>query len=249
MRWTSAACTDIGRVRSTNEDASFADDAQGVYVVADGMGGHAAGEVASQMAVAGVGRSLCRLREAGSDVRAVKRGLQEAVGQANREILQRAGREQEKRGMGTTLTTLVVFPSLEYLVGQVGDSRAYRWRQGRLEQLTKDHTVVQEQVDRGLLSGEQARLHPLSHILTRALGAQADVEVDLLTGSAEPGDLFLLTSDGLSGMVSDAEIAEILVREESRSLEQVAEALVDAAKREGGVDNITVLLVRVLPGD
>jgi serine/threonine protein phosphatase PrpC len=144
--------------------------------------------------------------------------------------------------MGTTLTALVVFPSGAYVVGQVGDSRAYRLRGGRLEQLTRDHTVVQEQVDRGLLTGEQARLHPLAHILTRALGAQPEVHADLVTGTAQPGDLFLLASDGLSGMVSDEAIAEILLRERD-SLDRAAAALVDAANREGGADNVTVVLV------
>lgn len=245
MKWTSAARTDIGRVRTTNEDAWFADDARGVYLVADGMGGHAAGEVASRMAAERVGRVLCALREKGSDVEAVKKGIAHAVEKANLEIVERAAKEHDKRGMGTTITALVLFPGAQYLVGQVGDSRAYLLRKGRMEQLTKDHTVVQEQVDRGLLTGDQARLHPLSHILTRALGAQSDVRADVLTGSAQPGDLFLLASDGLCGMVNDAEVREILMREGEGSIGKAAEALVEAAKDHGGVDNITVLLVRI----
>jgi protein phosphatase len=245
LKWTSSARSDIGRVRTTNEDAWFADDARGVYLVADGMGGHAAGEVASQMAAEGVGAALCRILQAGSGVDAVKAGISEAVKKANLEIVERAAREQDKRGMGTTLTTLVLFPNATYLVGQVGDSRAYVLRDEKLQQLTKDHTVVQEQVDRGLLTGDQARLHPLSHILTRALGAQSEVKVDLQTGTARAGDVFLLVSDGLSGMIDDAEIRRVMLEQSGGPLSATAEALVEAAKREGGVDNITVLLVRI----
>lgn len=249
MKWTSSARSDIGRVRTTNEDAWFADDGRGVFLVADGMGGHAAGEVASQMAAERIGAAICRLRDADSGVDAVKAGLAEAVRKANIEIVERAAREQDKKGMGTTLTMLVLFPSATYVAGQVGDSRAYLLRGGRLQQLTKDHTVVQEQVDRGLLSGDQARLHPLSHILTRALGAQSEVKADLLTGTAQPGDLFLLASDGLSGMLEDTEIRKILARNPQAPLSETAEALVEAAKDEGGVDNVTVLLVRILSQD
>jgi protein phosphatase len=249
LKWTSSARSDIGRVRTTNEDAWFADDARGVFLVADGMGGHAAGEVASQMATERIGTAICRLRDADSGVDAVKTGIGEAVKKANHEIVERAAREQDKKGMGTTLTTLVLFPSATYVVGQVGDSRAYLLRGKQFQQLTKDHTVVQEQVDRGLLTGDQARLHPLSHILTRALGAQSDVKVDVLTGTAQPGDIFLLASDGLSGMVEDAEMRTILARDPQAPLGAMAEALVEAAKKEGGVDNVTVLLVRILPED
>lgn len=232
-----------------NEDAWFTDDARGVYLVADGMGGHAAGEVAARMAIERVGEHLCRLRDERASVEPLKTGIVDAVERANLEILQRAAREPDKRGMGTTLTALVLVPEGTYLIGQVGDSRAYRLRSQQLDQLTKDHTVVQERVDLGLLTPEQARIHPLSHILTRALGIEPDVEVDLLTGALEPGDVFLLASDGLSGMLSDEEIREIVMRGGRGSLGAAAQALVEAAKREGGLDNVTVVLVKLLDED
>jgi protein phosphatase len=183
----------------------------------------------------------------------VKSGLQgaelarrslELIEEANRAILERANSEPEKRGMGTTLTLLTLGADSTYLFQQVGDSRGYLLRDGDLSQITRDHTVVQQQVDRGALTPEQARDHPLSHILTRALGTEATVEADSFGDRARAGDIFLLCSDGLSGMLTDDTIHGILATP-TDDLQEVADNLVDAANEAGGLDNITALVVKL----
>src|SRR3989442_360062 len=170
----------------------------GNFVVADGMGGHAAGEVASEMAVRFVARSLGSLK--GLLDEQVADRMRTAIRAANGAIFQRTLTEHDKRGMGTTVTALVLFAT-RFLVGQVGDSRAYLYRDGRLIQLTKDHSYVQEQVDAGYLTPEQARSHPYSNVITRCVGANSDVMPDIYLGTVKPTDLFLLASDGLTGML------------------------------------------------
>lgn len=246
MKWQYAGRSDIGKVRQGNEDALFADEARGVFIVADGMGGHVAGEVASKIVTEMVGPGVSRAFEEGLAAQELKERALELIEDANRAILERADNEPEKRGMGTTLTLLAMIPGARYLFQQVGDSRGYLLRDGALTQITRDHTVVQQQVDRGALTPEQARDHPLSHILTRALGTELNVETDSYTDQVKVGDVFLLCSDGLSGMLPDEEIERILSTS-SGDLQDVADSLIDAANEEGGLDNITALVVKVLP--
>lgn len=244
MRWKYAGRTDVGKVRQGNEDALFADEERGVFIVADGMGGHVAGEVASQIVTETVGPGVCHARSEGLAGEDLEGRALELIEYANRAILQRADSEPEKRGMGTTLTLLILTSQSEYLLQQIGDSRGYLMRDGTLSQVTRDHTVVQQQVDRGALTPEQARDHPLSHILTRALGTDMRVEADAFTGKAEPGDIFLLCSDGLSGMLTDAQIARIL-SQPTDDLQGLADELVTAANEAGGFDNVTALVVKI----
>ena len=245
MGWQYAAKSDVGRVRQGNEDSLFADAESGVFIVADGMGGHVAGEVASQMVIDTVGPGVSQAVEAGLRGTELRLRTLELIEAANQAILERADAEPEKKGMGTTLTLLTLLPESEYLMDQVGDSRGYLLRDGELRQITRDHTVVQQQVDRGALTPEQAREHPLSHILTRALGTERAVEADTYGDKAELGDIFLLCSDGLSGMLPDEQIHELLSAP-TADLQTIADVLVQAANDAGGLDNITALVVKVL---
>src|SRR5690606_1800537 len=184
-------------IRAGNEDNFFADTngPRGLFVVADGMGGHAAGEVASEMAVHILTREL--LQSAFEEARA-NECVAEALRHANAAISQRTTDEVAKPGMGTTASVLLM-PGTRYVVGQVGDSRIYLLRDGRLRQVTKDHSYVQEQVDAGRLTEEQARYHPYSNVITRCVGASAAVEPDVYEGEVQAGDVFLVASDGLTG--------------------------------------------------
>ena len=213
---------------------------RGIFVVADGMGGHAAGEVASEMAVSFVARELDSLR--GLSDKQVAERMQGAIRAANGAIFQRTLTEHDKRGMGTTVTALALFES-RFLIGQVGDSRAYLLRDNKLNQLTKDHSYVQEQVDAGYLTPEQARTHPYSNVITRCVGANSDVVPDMYGGTVRPKDLFLLASDGLTGMLEDYQLAELLSPE--RMPQDEVDSLIAEANRHGGLDNITAIIVRV----
>jgi len=235
-----AGDTHVGVVRSGNEDNFLLDFAHGVFLVADGMGGHAAGEVASEMAVQIISRELGVLRGL-TDAAAAER-LRTAIRSANQAIFERTLAETDKRGMGTTTTVLVLF-ARRYLIGQVGDSRAYLLRNGQLQQLTKDHSYVQEQVDAGLLTPEQARTHPYSNVITRCVGANEDVVPDVYFGGLERGDVILLASDGLTGMLEDDQLARILA--ETGSPEVWVSRMIAEANRRGGLDNITAIIVRV----
>ncbi len=212
----------------------------GIFVVADGMGGHAAGEVASEMAVRYVGHDLGSLR--GLSDEEVAERMRTAIRGANGAIFQRTLTEHDKRGMGTTVTALVLYDT-RFLVGQVGDSRAYLLRDGALAQLTKDHSYVQEQVDAGYLTPEQARTHPYSNVITRCVGANGDVMPDIYVGSVRPRDVFLLASDGLTGMLEDRHLAEILSAD--RLPQEQVDQLIAEANRLGGLDNITAIVVRI----
>src|ERR1041385_4179028 len=212
MRISCAGNTDVGVVRSGNEDSFLLDCSRGLFIVADGMGGHAAGEVASEMAVRIIEKELGSLRGL-SDGEAASR-MRSAIRKANAEIFERTLAEHDKRGMGTTTTVMVLF-SRRFLIGQVGDSRAYLLREGDFLQLTKDHSYVQEQVDAGLLTPEQARTHPYSNVITRCVGANEDVAPDIYFGNLEQGDRVLLASDGLTGMLEDQQIAGIMNQEEN----------------------------------
>ena len=217
----------------------------GFFALADGMGGHAAGEVASQMAVDQVAGDFLA---AGSDddlgAAAMEEVLVAATEAANLAIIARSEREPDKAGMGTTLTVLALVPREgAFRVTHVGDSRAYRLRAHTLVQLTTDHTWVQQQVQLGRLSPTLARRHPFANIVTRALGIRTELDVDVVRGEPQPGDIFLLCSDGLTGMLPDREIAAILAG--SADPEDAVRQLVDAANEAGGADNITAVVVRI----
>jgi PPM family protein phosphatase len=241
-----AARSDVGMIRSGNEDNYFSTVAAqyGLFIVADGMGGHAAGEVASEMAVQIVTREL-------TDVQSLKLGeislrVEEALKRANRAIYERTMTEVDKQGMGTTASVLLLSGS-SYLIGQVGDSRVYLLRDGQLRQLTKDHSYVQEQVDAGYLTPEQARYHPYSNVITRCVGASDEVQPDTYRGQAKVGDLFLVASDGLTGMVDDRRLQQLLLARVTP--ERLVEALISEANGRGGLDNITAIVVRVMAVD
>ncbi|MHB1863572.1 MAG: Stp1/IreP family PP2C-type Ser/Thr phosphatase [Gemmatimonadaceae bacterium] len=229
-------------IRSGNEDSYAVDmsDARGVFMVADGMGGHAAGEVASEMAVQIVVRELAAVQDLQSPDSPRRVGL--ALQHANRAIHDRTLTEVDKQGMGTTASVLLLSSS-RYMIGQVGDSRVYLLRDGALVQLTKDHSYVQEQVDLGNLTPEQARYHPYSNVITRCVGASPDVEADVYIGDAQVGDVFLVASDGLTGMVDDRRLQQLLM---ARTVpERKVHALIAEANGRGGLDNITAIVIQL----
>ena len=227
--------TDIGRVRSQNEDAAWADDARGLYAVADGMGGHLAGEVASRMAIDAVQRM------ARAHGRADTLALREMMRRANDEIARHAQQHPECAGMGTTLSVLWRGGRYMY-IAHVGDSRIYRLRGGALEQITQDHSLVEELVRARIITREQARTHPRRNIITRALGTQGDNAPDLLAADTQPGDLWLLCTDGLSGMLTDEAIEAVMRRD--IPLDKMADSLLSQALEAGGRDNVTLILCR-----
>jgi PPM family protein phosphatase len=241
-----AARTDVGMIRSGNEDNYAVDVSadRGVFIVADGMGGHAAGEVASEMAVQIVLRELSAIHDLGDP--SAPQTLALAVRHANRAIHDRTLTEVDKQGMGTTASVLLA-SGTRYLIGQVGDSRVYLLRDGALTQLTKDHSYVQEQVDLGNLTPEQARYHPYSNVITRCVGAGEDVEPDIYTGEVRMGDVFLVASDGLTGMVDDRRLQHLLMARTAP--ERKVHALISEANGRGGLDNITAIVVQVESGE
>ncbi len=233
--------SDVGRQREANEDNYVVDSP--LFVVADGMGGAQAGEVASRTAAEVFEGAPAN---AGSDRPGPEQLLTELTREANRRIFEMAQSDPSRRGMGTTLTAAMVWPE-GVSVGHVGDSRAYRLREGKLEQLTHDHSLVAELQRSGQLTAEAAEHHPQRSIITRALGPEADVEVDAHTHTARAADVFLLCSDGLTGMVSDQEMESIL--RGADSLDAAADSLVRVANQSGGKDNITVVLFRLGDGE
>ncbi|HEU4449089.1 MAG TPA: Stp1/IreP family PP2C-type Ser/Thr phosphatase [Gaiellaceae bacterium] len=230
----SAGKTDAGRVRRRNEDSYVIDPP--LFAVADGMGGAQAGEVASRLAAAAF-REYHEADALDPEARVVA-----IIQEANRRIFERASRDTEASGMGTTVTAALLADA-GVVFGHVGDSRAYRIRAGRLEQLTDDHSLVADLVRSGRLSPEEAESHPQRSVITRALGTDPEVDVDTFALEPEPGDLFLLCSDGLPTMVADEEILRIVDR--AGSLEEAARELVRAANSGGGEDNVTVVLFRL----
>lgn len=238
-----AATTDVGRVREKNEDAYLADADARLFLVADGMGGHASGEVASRMAVEELQERIGALAtEAGPEQ--AREAIDEALRETDRLIHRRGQENPEHSGMGTTATAILFLADGACVLGHVGDSRAYRLRDDELEQITRDHSWVQEQVDSGNLTKEAARIHPAASMLTRALGTSSEAEPDLYTEEWAEGDLYLLASDGLTGLIQDETIRDGLAAD--ASLEERAEGLVREANEAGGTDNITVVLVEVV---
>jgi serine/threonine protein phosphatase PrpC len=232
-----AGRTDVGRQRTANEDSLVVSPP--LFAVADGMGGAKAGEVASAVAVEAVEGA----RESEEAAEAQLAGIVRA---ANRRIYELAVADESRRGMGTTLTLAKVHGD-EVSFAHVGDSRAYRMRDGELTQLTRDHSLVAELERSGQITAEAAEHHPQRSIITRALGPEPDVEVDTYTLAGRDGDLFLICSDGLTSMISDDEVGSIL--RSAQSLDEAADALVRAANQSGGKDNITVILFRLGEGE
>jgi serine/threonine protein phosphatase PrpC len=234
--------TDPGRRRRRNEDAYVCEPP--LFAIADGMGGAQAGEVASGLAAA-------VLEEATGDVQRNEHGeerLASLIQEANRRVFRRSNEDAATSGMGTTMTVALVDDSDGTIAfGHVGDSRAYRIRGGELEQLTDDHSLVGELVRSGRLSPEEAETHPQRSVITRALGTEPDVDVDTFTTKAEPQDIYVLCSDGLTDMISPHEILAIVER--SRDLDDAARALIEAANAGGGEDNITVVLFEIAAED
>jgi serine/threonine protein phosphatase PrpC len=232
-----AGRTDVGRQRTANEDSLFVSPP--LFAVADGMGGAKAGEVASAVAVEAVQNA----RDSGEPAEEQLAGIVRA---ANRRIYELAVADEARRGMGTTLTLAKVHGD-EVSLAHVGDSRAYRMRDGELTQLTRDHSLVAELERSGQITAEAAERHPQRSIITRALGPEPDVEVDTYTLAGRDGDLFLICSDGLTSMITDDEVKSIL--RSAESLDAAAEELVLAANQSGGKDNITVILFRLGEGE
>jgi PPM family protein phosphatase len=228
-----AGLTDVGRHRQTNEDSYVVSPP--LFAVADGMGGARAGEVASRLAV----ETFAAEPEPDASP---ERRLREIVRSANRRIHSLSQEDESRAGMGTTLTAALVTDD-EVATGHVGDSRLYRFRDGTLERLTTDHSLVEELIRQGKLTPEGAERHPQKSIITRALGPEPDVEVETFTAPARAGDVYLLCSDGLTGMITEAQVAEIL--RAGPPLERRAHQLIDAANAGGGRDNITVVLFRL----
>lgn len=247
------AVTDKGMVRAQNEDALAVLPDIGVAILADGMGGYRAGEVASRIAVdtcsAVLDQGLRHFDWDNGAERPAERGerlaqvLTDAVQRANVAIVDAARSQPDCAGMGTTLVITLMHHD-KLMVAHVGDSRAYRMRDGQLEQITRDHSQVQDQVDAGLLTPQQARVAANRNLVTRALGIERTVAVELGQFTVKPADIYLLCSDGLSDMVEDAEIADLLYAQGS-TLDRAGSGLVARANALGGVDNISVILVRI----
>lgn len=243
MRFAVAAGTHVGRVRKGNEDHFFADanEYRGLFIVADGMGGHAAGEIASQMAVDIVSQDLADF----NDLESVEAPdiVANSLRRANEEVYQRSAAENEKYGMGSTASVLVITDD-RFLIGHVGDSRIYQLRDGQMRLLTHDHSIVQERVDAGLLTPEQARSHRQSNVITRCIGMSRGVEPDIFDGDVKEGDLYLLASDGLTTMVDDRRLHQLLLS--SAPPHRLVDALIAEANALGGYDNITVVVVSII---
>ncbi|HEY8147827.1 MAG TPA: Stp1/IreP family PP2C-type Ser/Thr phosphatase, partial [Vicinamibacteria bacterium] len=234
-----------------NEDSLFVNPEQHLFVVADGMGGHAAGEIASKVAVESINEFVCLT--GGDEEITWPFGLDEnisydgnrlktAIRYANRKVLEATKEKSEYEGMATTVAAVLVDGDTANL-GHVGDSRVYLVRDGEITQLTSDHSWVNEQIQSGVISPDQARTHPLRNVVTRALGGKPDLQVDMQQHKAKAGDILLLCSDGLTTMIPDEDIVRV-VREADGDVEKAAQALVASANAKGGEDNITVLLIR-----
>jgi len=252
VRVVACGRTDAGRVRSHNEDSFEIDEDRELYVVADGMGGHSHGEVASRMAVDTIRRFVAEAeREHDAtwpfaydpDLQRHSNVLKAAVQLAHDQVLSAIRRDGNLFGMGTTVVGCLVRGDTA-AVAHVGDSRAYRFHDGELRLLTQDHTWVNEQVVAGILSEEQARDHPLKNVVTRALGGDSEVQVDVTEIALDPGDTLLLCSDGLTTMLDDREIEAELQKIADGELNGACEALVKEANSRGGHDNVTVVLLR-----
>ena len=243
--WHYATLTDVGRMRQNNEDSITVHPEQGVLVLADGMGGYNAGEVASAMATARIGEAMSQVLAQGEQADwgpdHIDEAIQASVRAANRAIFEAAHTHAPYAGMGTTLVMAVCLNE-RALVGHVGDSRAYLWRGNTLARITRDHSLLQERIDAGLMSEEEAAESLFRGFVTRALGVEDWVQADVGELRVQTGDILLLCSDGLSDMVPDGRIANLLAQ--SQTLHAAARALVDEANANGGRDNISLALAQ-----
>lgn len=251
VRCVSAALSHVGMRRDHNEDAYFNHDELGLYVVADGMGGHAAGEVASWEAVEAVHGMIrrgqgqidaYRTRPSEETVAALRRLLESAIQAATYMVFGIAEQDPNNKGMGTTITVMMVVNNIA-VIGSVGDSRAYLVRGERTWQVTEDHTLVQLQMKAGLITEEQARNSPRGNVITRAVGPRDYVQVDTFVVPVQPGDRYLLCSDGLHGYLDTTEIAPALLHEDR---EGACQRFIDIANDRGGKDNITCVVVHIV---
>ena len=245
MKITSCAKSDVGRRRPKNEDRFLSNEAVDLYAVADGMGGYAGGEVASEMAVAVLDASFAPIAALPAGALSIARAaeaLRSAVRLASRRIHERKAAEPNLAQMGTTAVAML-FLDDHAILANVGDSRAYRIRDGGIEQLTADHSLVAEQVRAGIITPEQARTHRMKNWILRSVGTEGDVEVDTFIVPLEPGDHLLLCSDGLTGMLEDHEIRDAVLG--ATTVESAVDRLVALANDRGGEDNVTVVLARV----
>jgi protein phosphatase len=236
MKLTAGMFSDVGQLREINEDYPLVDERLALFAVADGMGGHQGGEVASRTAIEALRAAV-----------ASGLAINEAINRANEAVLKRAEGNPDLAGMGTTMTAVVVVGASQLLIGHVGDSRAYLLHDGELRRVTEDHSLVEELVREGRLTPEQAEVHPQRAIITRALGVEQLLDVDLYTVPVEAGDRLVICSDGLTTMLRDRDV-ERIARGESDA-QRAAEALVDAANEAGGEDNITVVVLDVVEVD
>jgi len=245
MKIASSALSDIGRVRRENQDSSGHFPDRNLFVVADGMGGHKGGKQASEMAVATI-EERCVAAPEGADLEARISQLVEAIRDANRRIVERGSRDDDLSRMGTTLVALLLDGLGKGAVAHVGDSRAYRLRGDALELLTVDHTVVADLLRQHEISEAEASAHPYRHVLTRALGAAREVTADVQHLELRPGDLYVLCSDGVSGMLSEEAIKVILTAHHDDP-QTVCRELIAAANQAGGKDNATAIAVVCAP--
>ena len=249
MRFEAYARTDVGPVRENNEDNMLIDIDTGLFIVADGMGGHASGEVASEIAVQTVKEIILegndpeetRINRPLDEEESIRERLRYAMNQASIRIRQRAFQNPEHRGMGTTLTVLLIEEEIAHF-SHVGDSRLYLFRNDNLRRLTRDHTVVQNEIDAGRLSPELARIVPHKNILTQSVGYHGTVDPDTATRPVDEGDIFMLCSDGLTDPMDDKTVAGIF---QNTPFEDLAEELVSQALKNGTEDNVTVVVVKV----
>jgi PPM family protein phosphatase len=244
IRLLSFGKSDVGLRRSNNEDAFHVEVAAGFFALADGMGGAAAGEVASRIFV-DAAREVFSGAGLSSSAESTEERVRRSFQQANEQTLRLSRENPRRRGMGCT-AELLAFAGSNYVLGHVGDSRTYLFREGRLKQETRDHSLLQEQIDAGILSRGDARSHSLKGLISRAVGVEDHLPVDLKVGEALPGDIFLLCSDGLTDLVADPSIQEVLSR--PSKLDRKVDTLIEMAKTGGGHDNVTVILCQVEAG-
>ncbi len=238
-----AGLSNVGRVRTSNEDCMGLFPDLDLYVVADGMGGHAAGEVASSMAVETARDSIAKNEGTGKPLLAAQR-LEMAIKASNQKIYQAGKQTPALSGMGTTIVSVLLNQDTAY-IGYVGDSRAYLVRDNEMTQLTTDHSLVNEYLKKGMMTSEEAERHPLKHVLSRALGTTPEVEVDMLSLPLKSEDMLLLSSDGLSNTVTRQIMLQVLKRSRD-NLQEACNQLIEQANNRGGVDNITVIILQCI---
>ncbi len=251
MKFRAYGLSDLGRVRKLNEDSFLVSDDLKLYLIADGMGGHAAGDVASRKSIELIKAFIERTAkdnditwpfEMNLELAPEANKLIAAVQIANKEIYRMSSTNPELKGMGTTIAGLFIAEAKGYVV-HVGDSRVYLMRNGRLKQITEDHSWVNEQLKEKVITKEEAKQHRWKNVITRALGSEKEVKIDLQEENIVSGDIFLICSDGLSGMV-ERETMEDIIKKHINNLSEAAEKMIDYANKAGGVDNITVILIK-----